>query len=66
MEKAFKKFGRIVLNLKRHCWMAAFQKHGFEPIKLACIKRKVLTIQVPSQFFYEYLEEHYVSFCQKH
>ena len=32
----------------------------FKPIKPINLEDKVLTIQVPSQFFYEYLEEHYV------
>jgi chromosomal replication initiator protein len=40
-------------------------KTWFEPIKPVAIKEKVLTIQVPSQFFYEYLEEHYVSLLAK-
>ena len=29
------------------------------------IKEKILTIQVPSQFFYEYIEEHYVNLLAK-
>jgi chromosomal replication initiator protein len=33
----------------------------FRPIKPLRLESKVLTIQVPSQFFYEYLEEHYVN-----
>lgn len=33
----------------------------FKPIKPINLEDNVLTIQVPSQFFYEYLEEHYVS-----
>lgn len=37
----------------------------FEPIKPVALKEKVLTIQVPSQFFYEYLEEHYVNLLAK-
>ena len=32
----------------------------FEPITLVSLDGNTLTIQVPSQFFYEYLEEHYV------
>lgn len=35
-------------------------KTWFEPINPLNIEDHVLTIQVPSQFFYEYLEEHYV------
>jgi len=40
-------------------------KTWFEPIKPVKLENKVLTIQVPSQFFYEWLEEHYVSLLQK-
>lgn len=36
-------------------------KTWFEPITPVQLKNKVLTIQVPSQFFYEYIEEHYIS-----
>ncbi len=32
----------------------------FTPIKAVQIKNNVLTLQVPSQFFYEWLEEHYI------
>lgn len=32
----------------------------FDPIKPVGLENNTLTIQVPSQFFYEYLEEHYV------
>jgi len=37
----------------------------FEPIKPVSIKNKVLTIQVPSQFFFEYIEEHYINLIAK-
>src|SRR3954469_25050822 len=40
-------------------------KTWFEPIKAVEIKNNVLLIQVPSQFFFEYLEEHYVSLLAK-
>jgi chromosomal replication initiator protein len=40
-------------------------KTWFEPIKPVELKSSVLTIQVPSQFFYEWLEEHYVSLLRK-
>lgn len=35
-------------------------KTWFEPIRPIKLENKVLTIQVPSQFFYEWLEEHYI------
>jgi chromosomal replication initiator protein len=40
-------------------------KTWFEPITPVEIKGNVLMIQVPSQFFYEYLEEHYVTLLAK-
>jgi chromosomal replication initiator protein len=36
-------------------------KTWFEPIKPLKLESGVLTIQVPTQFFYEWLEEHYIS-----
>ncbi|MCZ2222024.1 MAG: chromosomal replication initiator protein DnaA [Chitinophagales bacterium] len=40
-------------------------KTWFEPISPVELKNNVLMIQVPSQFFYEYLEEHYVNLLAK-
>jgi len=40
-------------------------KTWFLPIKPVKLLDKVLTIQVPSQFFYEWLEEHYVDLLGK-
>lgn len=40
-------------------------KTWFEPIQPVALKGSVLTIQVPSQFFYEYIEEHYVTLLSK-
>ncbi|HSK11812.1 MAG TPA: chromosomal replication initiator protein DnaA, partial [Phnomibacter sp.] len=40
-------------------------KTWFDPIKPVSLKNKVLTIQVPSQFFYEYIEEHYINLIAK-
>lgn len=40
-------------------------KTWFEPIKALELKGNVLLIQVPSQFFFEYLEEHYVNLLAK-
>lgn len=40
-------------------------KTWFEPIKPVSIKGNTLTIQVPSQFFYEWLEEHYITLLKK-
>ena len=35
-------------------------KTWFEPIQAVKLTDNVLSIQVPSKFFYEWLEEHYV------
>ena len=40
-------------------------KTWFEPIKALRLQDSVLTIQVPSQFFYEWLEEHYIGLLKK-
>ena len=40
-------------------------KTWFEPIKPISLKGNTLTIQVPSQFFYEWLEEHYITLLKK-
>jgi chromosomal replication initiator protein len=40
-------------------------KTWFEPITPIKLSNDVLTIQVPSQFFYEWLEEHYISLLRK-
>ncbi len=37
----------------------------FEPIKPIGVKQNVLTIEVPSSFFYEFLEEHYIDLLKK-
>jgi chromosomal replication initiator protein len=40
-------------------------KTWFEPIEPVSLEDDVLTIQVPSQFFYEWLEEHYIGLLKK-
>jgi chromosomal replication initiator protein len=40
-------------------------KTWFEPIKPVKLQNSVLTIQVPSNFFYEWLEEHYITLLRK-
>src|ERR1700755_1862282 len=37
----------------------------FEPIRAVALTGSVLTLQVPSQFFYEWLEAHYVELLGK-
>ena len=40
-------------------------KTWFKPIVPKKLENNTLTIQVPSQFFYEWLEEHYLSLLQR-
>ncbi len=40
-------------------------KTWFEPIVPLKLEKKILTIQVPSPFFYEYLEEQYIDLLKK-
>ena len=40
-------------------------KTWFEPIVPVELKGNILLIQVPSNFFYEYLEQHYVTLLAK-
>ncbi|MHA7877356.1 MAG: chromosomal replication initiator protein DnaA [Bacteroidota bacterium] len=40
-------------------------KTWFKPIVPKKLEKNTLTIQVPSQFFYEWLEEHYLSLLQR-
>lgn len=40
-------------------------KTWFEPIKAIKLYQDILTIQVPSQFFYEWIEEHYIGLIKK-
>ena len=40
-------------------------KTWFEPIVPLKLEGGIITIQVPSQFFYEWLEEHYISLLKK-
>lgn len=40
-------------------------KTWFAPIKPVKLENEILTIQVPSQFFYEWLEEHYIGLLKK-
>ena len=40
-------------------------KTWFDPIVPVDVKNKTLTLQVPSSFFFEYLEEHYITLIKK-
>ncbi len=57
-------WNRCLAIIKDNLPIQAF-KTWFEPIKPVKLENAVLTIQVPSHFFYEWLEEHYVSILRK-
>ena len=52
-------WNECLLFIKDNIKQQAF-KTWFEPIKPIKLSGEVLTIQVPSKFFYEWLEEHYI------
>lgn len=65
MKKDHEKVWAKCLNvIKDNVTMQSF-KTWFEPIKPVKLSNEVLTIQVPSQFFYEWLEEHYIGLLKK-
>ena len=65
MDNSFDKVWSSCLEIIKDIVEWQHYKTWFEPIKPVSLKEKILTIQVPSQFFYEYLEEHYVSLLAK-
>ncbi|HAW52743.1 MAG TPA: chromosomal replication initiator protein DnaA [Flavobacteriales bacterium] len=65
MEKNFEILWNNCLSvIKDNVSLQSF-KTWFEPIKPVKLSKNVLTIQVPSQFFYEWLEEHYIVLLKK-
>jgi chromosomal replication initiator protein len=65
MVKTFDKVWNECLDVIKDIVEWQHFKTWFEPIKPVELKGNVLVIQVPSQFFYEYLEEHYVNLLAK-
>ncbi|MFN4122469.1 MAG: chromosomal replication initiator protein DnaA [Flavobacteriales bacterium] len=65
MEKTFDKVWVNCLEIIKDNVSQQSFKTWFEPIKPLRMKDNVLTIQVPSHFFYEYLEEHYIDLLKK-
>ncbi len=64
-EKTCESVWNSILKLIQDNVPAQSFKTWFVPIRPIKLDNKVLTIQVPSQFFYEWLEEHYVSLLKK-
>ena len=65
MAKTFEKVWTNCLEIIKDIVEWQHYKTWFEPIKPVELKNNILVIQVPSQFFYEYLEEHYVNLLAK-
>ena len=65
MPKTFEKVWTNCLEIIKDIVEWQHYKTWFEPIHPVELKENVLVIQVPSQFFYEYLEEHYVNLLAK-
>lgn len=65
MEKNFELVWNKCLSLIKDNVSLQSYKTWFEPIKPIKLSKNVLTIQVPSQFFYEWLEEHYIVLLKK-
>ncbi|MDP2724442.1 MAG: chromosomal replication initiator protein DnaA [Bacteroidales bacterium] len=57
-------WSRCLTVIKDNVPMQNF-KTWFEPIVPVKLENEILTIQVPSQFFYEWLEEHYIVLLRK-
>src|ERR1700709_330725 len=65
MPKTFEKVWASCLEIIKDIVEWQHYKTWFEPITPVELKNNVLVIQVPSQFFFEYLEEHYVNLLAK-
>jgi chromosomal replication initiator protein len=65
MSKDFNQVWQNCLSVIKDNVSLQSYKTWFEPITPVKLTQNVLTIQVPSQFFYEWLEEHYISLLKK-
>lgn len=65
MERIYEKVWLNCLSIIRDNISPNSFNTWFAPIKPVKIENNVLTIQVPSQFFYEWLEEHYIDLLKK-
>ncbi len=66
MEKGYKEvWSRCLDVIKDNLSSYQMFKTWFLPIKPVKLENNILTIQVPSQFFYEWLEEHYIDLLKK-
>lgn len=65
MEKTFEEVWQNCLEIIKDNVNQQSFKTWFDPIRPVKLNENVLTIQVPSQFFYEWLEEHYIDLLKK-
>ena len=65
MSKNFEKVWQNCLAVIKDNVSLQSYKTWFEPISAIKVQDNILTIQVPSQFFYEWLEEHYITLLRK-
>jgi chromosomal replication initiator protein len=65
MEKSAQKVWDNCLKIIRDNINHQSYETWFQPIRPLRLVDNVLTIQVPSQFFYEWLEEHYIDLLKK-
>ena len=65
MEKAHEKVWSSCLAIIKDIVEWQHFKTWFEPIKAIKLDQNTLTIEVPSQFVYEWLEEHYIGLLRK-
>lgn len=65
MDKSFEEVWGDCLKIIKDNVSPQSYRTWFEPIRPMKLSDNVLTIQVPSQFFYEWLEEHYITLLKK-
>ncbi|HNV67657.1 MAG TPA: DnaA N-terminal domain-containing protein, partial [Bacteroidales bacterium] len=65
MNKSHDEVWNNCLEIIRDIIPSASFKTWFEPIVPLRLEKSILTIQVPSPFFYEYLEEQYIDILRK-
>ncbi|MBT3621440.1 MAG: chromosomal replication initiator protein DnaA [Flavobacteriales bacterium] len=64
-EKSYQDVWNNCLTIIRDNVTAQNFKTWFKPIKAIALEDKTLTIQVPSQFFHEWLEDNYITLIKK-
>src|SRR2546423_1522525 len=65
MEKNYESVWKKCLQIIKDNVNTQSFKTWFTPIRPVKLEGKILTLEVPSQFFYEWLEEHYIALMRK-